>query len=263
MNSIDHIILAYNHGFAKLNIPIIIGDGIRGNDYLQIEVNQKNFRTCFIAQAIKDIDCLLVLSHFTGHMLTGFGAAIKNLGMGCASRRGKLAQHCEIKPKISNKKCISCGVCANNCPARAIRKEQNHYVIIDSECIGCAQCVALCPLAAVDITWSQNYNLLGEKMAEYALCVTKNVNCIYVNFCLFVTKECDCMNKEEKGFVKDIGLFFSKDPVAIDKANIDLLLQEEKHDILKEIHPQIDYLHQLRYAQNIGLGSLDYRLIEI
>jgi uncharacterized Fe-S center protein len=262
MNAIDHMALAYNHGFGKLNIPIVIGDGIKGNDCLEVEINKKNFKKCFIAKTIKDIDYLLVLSHFTGHMLTGFGAAIKNLGMGCASRRGKLAQHCEVTPQINLKKCTKCGICAANCSVSAIIKGDS-YRILDNKCIGCAQCISLCPVGAVNIIWSEGYSLICEKLAEYALAATKGKKSFYINFCLYITKECDCMNKEGEGFVKDLGLLFSQDPVAIDKASIDLIVNKAGHDAIKEIHPKINYLHGLTYAQSIGLGSLDYQLIEI
>ncbi|MEI8348800.1 MAG: DUF362 domain-containing protein [Candidatus Omnitrophota bacterium] len=263
MNAIDHIILAHNHGFAKLDVPIIIGDGIRGGDYIEVKIDKKHFDACFMAQGLKDIDCLIVLSHLTGHMLTGFGAAIKNLGMGCASRRGKLAQHCDVSPEIIVSRCIRCGRCMENCPAAAIERNQENYRIVKEKCIGCAQCVSVCPKGAVNIMWSESYEAIGEKLVEYAYAATRERKCVYINFCVFITQECDCMNKEEKGFVKDIGLLFSHDPVAVDKASIDLLLQQENRDALREIHPKIDYLHHLRYAHEIGLGSLEYTLIEI
>lgn len=262
MNAVDHIALAYNHGFGKLNIPIIIGDGIKGNDYLEVEINKEKFKKCFIAKAVKDIDYLLVLSHFTAHMLTGFGAAIKNLGMGCAARRGKLAQHCEVNPKINSKRCNFCGACAKACPVEAIMKDDTHYIISD-KCIGCAQCVSVCPAGAINIIWSEGYEAICEKVAEYAYAAAQGRKCFYINFCLYITKECDCMNKEEKGFIKDLGVLFSRDPVAIDKASIDLIIEQAGHDIIKEIHPKINYLHGLTHAQKIGLGSIEYKLIEV
>ncbi|MFA5272155.1 MAG: DUF362 domain-containing protein [Candidatus Omnitrophota bacterium] len=262
-NTISHMNLAFNHGFGKLDVPIIIGDGIKGNDYVEMQIDKKHFSTCYLASALKDVDYLLVLSHLTGHMLTGFGAAIKNLGMGCASRRGKLAQHCQVTPFIHDKRCTLCGLCKNNCPAMAIEKKESACFVVQDKCIGCAQCISVCPVGAVDIIWSEEYNLIGEKLVEYAYAVTNKVKCAYINFCLYVTKECDCMNKEEKGFIKDIGMLFSRDPVAIDKASIDLALQEENKDMFLEIHPKIEYMHHLQYAQSIGLGSLEYKLIEI
>jgi uncharacterized Fe-S center protein len=196
-------------------------------------------------------------------MLTGFGAAIKNLGMGCASRRGKLVQHCEVNPEIDLKKCIGCEICLNNCAVGAIERNEAKCRIIKNKCIGCAQCISICPKGAVDVIWSEVYDLIGEKMVEYAYAAAKEKKCAYINFCFYITKECDCMNKEEKGYVRDLGLLFSFDPVAIDKASIDLILAQESRDVLKEIHPKIDYLHHLKYAQNLGLGSLEYKLIEL
>jgi len=263
MNAIDHINLAYGHGFVKTNMPIIIADGIKGNDYTEVKIDKKHFKTCFLAHALGDTDFLLVLSHLTGHMLTGFGAAIKNLGMGCASRRGKLAQHCQMQPVVSEKKCILCGLCIKNCPAQAIEKDNVKCFIVKEKCIGCAQCISVCPRGAIDIVWSEEYNDIGEKLAEYAYAVTRNIKCAYVNFCLYITKECDCMNKEEAGFVKDIGILFSYDPVAIDKASIDLVHKQENRDAIHDCHPKIDYLHHLQYAETLGLGSLNYELVEI
>jgi uncharacterized Fe-S center protein len=262
MNALDHINLAMGHGFGKLNIPIVIGDGMRGNDNLELKVNQEHFKTCFLAKALEDVDCLLVLSHFTCHMLTGFGAALKNLGMGCASRKGKLAQHCEVSPQINKDKCNACNLCADNCPAEAIEKGDKCF-ILKEKCIGCAQCISICPQGAVEIIWSEEYNAIGEKMVEYAYAVGTKKRCAYVNVCLFITKECDCMSKEEQGFIEDIGILYSLDPVSIDKASVDLILEHQGRDVIKAAHPKIDYLHHLRYAESIGLGSLDYTLIEI
>lgn len=263
MNAIDHMNLAYGHGFGKLSTPIIIGDGIKGNDYTEVEIKKKHFTTCYLAAALKDVDCFLVFSHFTGHMLTGFGAAIKNLGMGCASRRGKLLQHCEVSPQIDIERCAACGLCPQHCPSNAIEKAGTGYIIIKEKCIGCGQCTSVCPRGAVRIIWSEAYELLGEKMVEYAYAAAKDKKCMYVNFCLYITEECDCLNKEEKGFLPDLGILYSDDPVSIDKASIDLITKRSGKDVLEEIHPKINYLHHLRYAQDIGLGSLEYKLIEI
>ncbi|UCD15451.1 MAG: DUF362 domain-containing protein, partial [Candidatus Omnitrophota bacterium] len=263
MHAVDHINLAVNHGFAQVGIPIIIGDGIKGNDYIEEKINKKHFSSCYLASVLKDIDCLIVLSHLTGHMLTGFGAAIKNLGMGCASRRGKLLQHCLVSPEINKDKCTGCGLCAENCPVDAIEARAGKYFILEDKCIGCAQCVSVCPYKAVKIVWSQEYDMLSEKMVEYAYAVTKERKCFFVNFCLYITKECDCMNKERSGFISDLGVLFSADPVSIDKASLDLVIERQGYDALGQIHPKTNYLASLQYAQTIGLGSLEYKLVEI
>jgi hypothetical protein len=262
-NSIDHIDLAILHGFGKLGIPIIIGDGVKGNDYFEVEIAKKHFLTCFIASVVKDLDFMLVISHFTGHMLTGFGASLKNVGMGCASRRGKLAQHCDCAPEINPQKCSQCGTCKVICPAQCISEINGAYSIDSNTCIGCAQCISACPVGAVKIIWSEAYDVIQEKMVEYAYAVTRGIRCAYFNFCVYITKDCDCINKEDKGFVGDLGILFGFDPVAVDKASIELIIEQEKDDFLKRVYPQINYSHQLEYAQSIGLGSLDYKLIEL
>lgn len=263
MNAVDHINLACEHGFAALGAPVIIADGIRGDDFWEVEVNQKNFKTCFLAQALKDVDRLCVVSHFTGHMLTGFGAAVKNLGMGCAARKGKLLQHCLVSPQINQHKCVSCGMCAKNCSVKAIRKQEGKYIIDNNLCIGCAQCISVCPKEAVSIVWSENYTLLCEKMVEYALAVAQNVPCFYINFALYITRECDCMNKEKKNAGEDVGIFFSDDPVSIDKATVDLVNEINQEDLVRKFHPNINYLQHLHYAEEIGLGQTKYSLVKI
>jgi uncharacterized Fe-S center protein len=263
MNAIDHINLAYGHEFGKLNIPVIIGDGIKGNDYMEVKIDKKYFKECYVAAGLKDVDFLLTLSHFTGHMLTGFGCALKNLGMGCAARRGKLAQHCMVSPTIVENRCVSCGACAKKCSVNAIEKGAACYVINKEKCIGCAQCLSSCPNAAVNIVWSQEYDTISRRMVEYAYAATNGRRCAYINFGLYITQECDCMNKDEKSFVPDLGLFFSTDPVAIDKACVDMLIKNNAQDPIKQMHPQINYLAQLDYAQELGMGSMEYNLVEI
>ncbi len=264
LNSVDHIHLAHNHGFKKPGLPIIIGDGLKGNNFIEVNIQKKHFQTCYLAEALKDMDAMIVLSHFTGHMLTGFGASVKNLGMGCASRRGKMAQHCTVSPKINSETCVLCGACADICPVNAIERGEDSFFIHEEICIGCAQCISVCPQKSVNIVWSEAYEDLGEKIAEYALAVTRQVpRCLYINFCLFMTQECDCMNQEEQGFIPDLGILFSHDPVSLDKACIDTLINREKRDVLKALHPQISYLHHLTYAQELGLGSLEYTLKEL
>ena len=138
-NTVDHINLAYQHGFGKLGIPIIIGDGLKGNDYIEVEINRKHFSHCFIASIIKDLDYIIFVSHPTGHILTGFGATLKNIGMECTSRRGKLAQHCDLSPQIAQNRCVECEVCKENCPVQCIKKNsQGDYIINSKLCIGCA-----------------------------------------------------------------------------------------------------------------------------
>jgi uncharacterized Fe-S center protein len=262
-NSVDHLTQASRHGFGAAGVPLIIADGLTGNDYTEVAINKKHYATCYLASLWKDIDFIFCFSHFTLHMLTGFGASLKNMGMGIASRRGKLAQHCQIAPHIDQAHCVSCGECAATCLAQCITKTEKGFFIQSEDCIGCAQCISVCPVGAVKIDWSIEHSLIQERMVEYAYAAASGKRCAYCNLCIFITRECDCMNKEESGYVNDVGIFFGYDPVAVDKASVDAVCAASKDDPLRQVHPQIDYTAQFSYAESIGLGSCAYTLREL
>ena len=263
-NSVDHFNLAFfEHNFKILNIPVIIADGLKGNDYIEVEIEGKHYKKARVASLIRDLDFMLVMSHLTGHMLSGFGASIKNLGMGCASRAGKMAQHCQVSPQVNHDICILCRKCVDICPQEAI--SLNNKIFIDmAKCIGCGQCISECPKGAIKIVWSEDCTLLQEKMVEYAKAVRLACKkCFFVNFSMYITKECDCMNQEKEGFVPDLGLLASADPVSLDKASVDLVIQKTGEDIFKQIHPQVSYQQQFVYAQSLNLGQTNYKLIQV
>jgi hypothetical protein len=196
-------------------------------------------------------------------MLAGFGAAIKNLGMGCASRAGKMEQHCEVSPSLRHDICIMCKKCISICPQEAIDIREDKISIDGLKCSGCAQCISECPKGAIKIVWSEDYALLQEKMVEYAKAA--NDSCqrrFFVNFAMFVTKECDCISKEEKGVVSDLGILASGDPLSLDKASVDLLNKKNDDDVFNSMW-QLDHNAQFEYALKMGLGDLDYDLKKI
>ena len=264
-NSVDHFNLAYfEHNFKLLNIPVLFADGLKGNDYIEVDVGGKHFKKARIASLLNDLDYMLTFSHLTGHILAGFGATIKNLGMGCAARAGKMEQHCEIAPQVKQDICILCKRCIEVCPQHAVMQHDDKIFVDIGKCIGCAQCISECPKSAMKIVWSENYRLLQEKMVEYAKAAYDVCrHSFFVNFAMFVTKECDCMTKEVQGVVEDLGITASSDPLSIDKATVELLNQKNGTDIFAEIYPQTQYVHQFEYAHNLGLGSLDYRIREV
>jgi len=265
-NSIDHLRLAEEHGFTheNLGLPVIIADGLVGQDDGDVQVNLSRVESAKLAATFLHLDALVCLSHFTGHALTGFGGAIKNLGMGCASRAGKLEQHSDIHPWINAKKCTNCGICLDYCPTQAIIQKNGSAGIDEEKCIGCGECLVVCKPGAVKWRWDQDSVRVQEKMAEYAYAVTcslkKKVS--HLNFLLKVTKDCDCMAKDEPPVVKDIGILASLDPVAIDLASVDLVNKQSGKDILKDGY-KVDWSVQLKQGEKIGLGSLDYELIEM
>ncbi|MBM3251583.1 MAG: DUF362 domain-containing protein [Candidatus Omnitrophica bacterium] len=266
-NTVEHLDLAYRHGFTpeKVGAPVVISDGIKSDEDREIKIKGDFIKTAYIASGICKADCLVVVSHFKGHIVTGFGGAIKNLGMGCASRRGKLIQHGGIAPVVYAQKCVSCGACVENCPVEAIKYVEHKAKINPKICIGCASCIAACPVAAIDVQWEKGADILQEKMVEYAKAAVKDKedNCVYLNFAVKITKECDCLAKDDPKVVSDIGIFLSFDPVAIDQASADKVNETAGKDIIKELHPERDWKKQLARAEKIKLGSCVYELVKI
>ena len=265
-NAIDYTRLAGDHGFSleKTGLPVHIADGLIGEDDEEVAINLKRVKSAKIAAGILHADFLICLSHLTGHVQTGVGAAIKNLGMGCASRAGKLEQHAEVNPRISPKYCRNCGICLDYCPAGAIIQKNGCAVILDDKCIGCGECLVVCKAGAVKMSWGEDSAKLQEKMSEYAFAVWSRFRgkIGFLNVLFKITKDCDCMAKDQPQIVEDIGLLASVDPVAIDKASADLAIKHGKKDVFRKGY-DVDWMTQLRHGAEIGLGSLDYKLIEL
>jgi len=266
-NSVDHLLQAYEHGFSieNLGVPVIIADGLMSRNHRDVPIQGKHFEAVTLANDILDSDALVVLSHLTGHVMTGMGAAIKNLGMGGASRSGKQKQHADVKPVVDKEKCRACGACIRRCPKEAISYVEGVAFIDHEICYGCAECIAACRTGAVKVSWKSSGERLQEKMAEYALGAMqgKENKICFFNFLIHVTKECDCVEKAQDKVIGDIGILASYDPVAIDKASLDLLVQAAGRDLLKELWPENDASVQLRHAVALGLGSLEYELVQI
>ncbi len=250
-----HMLLAYRHGFTK--IPVVIADGEIGEDYTDIEINKNNLSKCKIAQKIAEQNQMIVVSHFKGHIGAGFGGAIKQLGMGCAARGGKLEQHANTVPIINPIECDKCNKCKKHCPVNALKI--GLFPRVDKKkCIGCASCISVCPKGAIKINWIGSISKkFYERMAEYAYAAHKGKNNIYITFAVNITRNCDCEGHKMKPFLKDLGIFASTDPVSIDMACLDKLSEREKRKIFTRGRYILDY------CQEIGLGKKDYNLIEI
>ncbi|MFQ5736533.1 MAG: DUF362 domain-containing protein [Thermodesulfobacteriota bacterium] len=278
-NSVAHLRTAIENGFdyAVAGAPIIIADGLRGESAVDVKVAGRHFETVSVAREITNASGIVVLSHFKCHELTGFGGALKNLGMGCASREGKLAQHSNCAPVVDPAGCTACGDCSLVCPAGAI--EVGAVAVIDeSLCIGCSHCIAACPEGTIKIRWNESTGRVQEKMAEYALGALdgKRDRSVFVNFITRVSPACDCYGHNDAPIVSDIGMLASLDPVAIDRASADLVNMApglagtalgSNHapgqDKFRGVYPEIDWTVQLEAASALGLGSMDYVLEEI
>ncbi len=251
----SHRALAVAHGFTQL--PIHIADGEIGSDYELVEINKKHFKSCMIAKGIAKQKQIIVLSHFKGHILAGFGGAIKQLAMGCAARGGKLAQHANSVPEISFLKCRGCRVCGSRCPAKAITVNKKAKIHKD-KCVGCAACMAVCPYGAIKNSWLASMTKpFYERLAEYAYAAAMGKNNIYITYALNITKHCDCEGHPMAPITKDLGIFASTDPIAIDQACLDMLDKQEGKKVFKKGRSV------LAYGEEIGLGSRSYQLIEL
>ncbi|MBA1335275.1 MAG: Uncharacterized protein HPY66_0897 [Firmicutes bacterium] len=263
-NSVDHLMQAYQHGFSIENtgVPIIIADGLLSKNFSEVEINCRHFKSVKIANDILHSGSMIVLSHMTGHITSGFGAAIKNLAMGAAPRSGKQVQHADMKPKVNIEKCRACGLCIQWCPRNAIEIYDGAARINASECYGCAECISACRFGAIKNSFKGTSKTLQEKMAEYTLGAVKGKEgkVCYFNFLTHITKECDCLDEAQPKISGDIGILASYDPVAIDQASVDLLKEKNGEDILRRLWPENDYDIQIRYAEQIGLGERKYQL---
>jgi hypothetical protein len=264
-NAVDHIQMAYEHGFTFENtgLPIIMADGLLGDEEIEVPTGGTHYKTVKLANLIVKAQALVVVSHFTGHLATGFGGALKNMGMGCASRRGKMIQHSTAKPSIKISKCVGCGECVKWCPQDAITLAEGKAQIDRKKCIGCGECLAVCRFEAVGYNWGETYEHLQQKVVEHARGVAecKRGKIICFNFLTRITKDCDCMG-EFKKIVPDLGVLVSFDPVAIDNASLDLVEQAAAKK-LSSLAYNIPYKVQIDHAGKIGFGNPDYELIKI
>jgi uncharacterized Fe-S center protein len=278
-DAIDHLNTATRHGFvfSVVNCPVIIADGLVGKDFMEIDINKKHFKKVKVSSAAYFADVIICVSHIKGHIATGFGGTLKNIGMGFGSRAGKLTMHSDAKPKINLKRCIGCGECVKWCPADAITISNKKAVIDYEKCIGCGECTITCRHKAIAIGWDTPANRFQEKVVEYAYGVLKEKKgrAGYFNFIMDLTPECDCPPWSDAPLVSNVGIAASKDPVAIDQASVDLVNEQEgiKGTKLKkslaagtnkfgDVHG-IDWTIQLKYGEKIGLGTRSYELVRI
>ncbi len=261
-NGIDHRKIAEEHGFAELGLPIIIADGDNGNEETEIKIPGRIFDKVRIAKAIAEADALVVVSHFKGHIMCGFGGAIKNIGMGSGSRGGKLEMHSKVKPS-PGKRCTGCGICLESCQADAISLVNGKARINHDICQGCALCIAVCPEDAISVPWGgATSKEVQHRLAEYALGAVKGKKLVCLSFINNITKDCDCMT-DTRIIGHDIGITASIDPVACDKAAYELTIESHGgKDIFREA-TRSDGTTLFPYSELIGLGKEDYNLINL
>lgn len=281
-NAIEHLDAAYENGFSPMSTgcQIVIADGLKGTDDVEVPVEGGEYvKTAKIGCAIMDADVFISLNHFKGHELTGFGGAIKNIGMGCGSRAGKMEQHNSGKPIADPSVCRGCRKCAQYCAQGAIRFEGGRAVIDHSKCVGCGRCIGICNFDAIEASDDSAEKDLCGKMAEYAKAVVNGRPCFHITVVMDVSPYCDCHGENDAPLIQDVGMFASFDPVAIDQACFDAVHQRAPlpGSMLTDAHPDgkygEDYFHAvfentngldtLAHAEKIGLGNRAYELITV
>lgn len=284
-NALDHLEAAYENGFSPFSTGchVIIADGLKGTDEVEVPVEGGEYvKSAKIGRAIMDADVYIALSHFKGHESTGFGGAIKNTGMGCGSRAGKMEMHCAGKPTVDKDQCKSCHMCEKNCAHGAISFDENKKASIDhNRCVGCGRCLGACNFDAI---YNGNYAANDElncRMAEYSKAVVDGRPAFYINIVNQVSPYCDCHGENDTAIIPDVGMFASFDPVALDVACADAcnkmpvisgsLLDDhmhaegacDHHDHFTNVSPNTNWKTCMEHAEKIGLGSAEYELITV
>lgn len=278
-NALDHLDSAYLNGFSPFSTGchVLIADGLKGTDEALVPIEGGEYvKEAKIGQAIMDADIFISLNHFKGHELTGFGGVLKNIGMGCGSRAGKMEMHSSGKPQVSQKKCIGCGMCTKICAHNAITLTDHKAHINHLHCVGCGRCIGVCPVDAVQADWGESNEILNKKIAEYTWAVLQGRPHFHISLVIDVSPFCDCHSENDIPIVPNIGMFASFDPVALDSACADAVNSQpvmagsilEKshgkfHDHFTNVSPTTDWKVAIDYAVKIGLGNKEYELITL
>ncbi len=280
-NALEHLYAAWENGFSPLaaGCPIIIADGLKGTDEVYVPVAGGEYvKEAKIGRAVMDAGVFISLNHFKGHECAGFGGAIKNTGMGCGSRAGKMEQHNSGKPAVNEKKCRGCMLCRRECAQDAISYDEQRIAHIDPDkCVGCGRCIGGCNFDAIANRHSSANADLNRKIAEYAKAVVDGRPQFHINLVQDISPNCDCHSENDAPILPDIGMFISTDMVALDQACADACLRQspmpnsqlfdnllktkvDLGDPFRNSNPNAEWRSCLEHAEKIGLGTREYTL---
>lgn len=277
-NALDHLDAAYQNGFSPFSTGchVLIADGLKGTDEALVPVDGDYVKEAKIGRAIMDADVFITLTHFKGHEATGFGGALKNIGMGCGSRAGKMEMHSAGKPSVDQEPCIGCGRCVQICAHDAPSITDGKASIDHDKCVGCGRCIGVCPMDAVGAAGDESNDILNKKIAEYSLAVVQGRPHFHISLVIDISPNCDCHAENDIPIVPDVGMFASFDPVALDMACADAVNKQPvmhgsqldhmphvHHDHFIDSAPTTNWKLAIEHAEKIGLGTSQYELIEI
>ncbi|MBN2229179.1 MAG: DUF362 domain-containing protein [Candidatus Thorarchaeota archaeon] len=289
----EYLSMAALNGFTEgsLGAPILMADGYWGNDVHRVKIKGEHVKHVDVAAAGLDADVIIVLTHAKGHGLSGLGGTIKNLGIGLVGKSGKAAMHFDGKVTIDPEKCLGpdCSLCLKVCPVRCITMEEKAVIDLNA-CIVCGHCTGVClrdaKAKAISTKWRTPKDQ-AVRFVENALGVIELIGrdrFYYLNLAIDISDKCDCWNVGAPLLVHDIGIFGSRDPLALDQATLDAIneskpnLESEAKDvhegdcIFAIAHNQkdpktgelLDFAKiQLEHAKKMGLGSRDYDLVTL
>nr|WP_320009428.1 DUF362 domain-containing protein [uncultured Desulfobulbus sp.] len=283
-NALEHLECAWENGFTPLSAgcPIIIGDGLKGTDDIEVPVVGGEYvKSAKIGRAVMDADIFISLTHFKGHEMTGFGGAIKNIGMGCGSRAGKMEQHCSGTPTIHEDKCRGCYACFKECANDGLVFDEaaKKMRVNKDNCVGCGRCLGACNFDAIEFADFSAVELLNRRMAEYTKAVVEGRPCFHISLVVDVSPNCDCHGENDVPILPNLGMFASTDPLALDQACVDACLKAKPlpgsqladnmakpdfvnhHDHFTNSRPESEWRSCMEQAEKIGLGTREYELI--
>ena len=273
---------AKDRGYTQevLGAPILPVAGLADEYVRPHKVNYRTLKSVNLAGNIVDADAMIVLSHGKGHGYTGFGAAIKNIAMGCGDgkTRGQIHHLEAAMLKWDAAKCDGCLLCRDNCPNDAIQYSDEKITIFGHACKYCMHCQLACPTNAISID-QRGYRYFQHGMAATTRAVLSNFDpaCLfYINVMLHITPFCDCWGFTTPAIVPDIGILASDDLLAIDTASLDMIKTEDFIDgslpqplcrsgqghLLQQIHGKDPYI-QIDECIKAGLGDGKYRISQI
>ena len=284
-NALEHMDAAYENGFSPFSTgcQIVIGDGLKGTDDVEVPVEGGVYvKKAKIGRAVMDADVFISLSHFKGHEATGFGGALKNIGMGCGSRAGKMEQHNAGKPEVKPRKCVGCRQCAKQCGQDAISYGEDRKAFIDhGKCVGCGRCLGACNFDAIVNRNACANDELNAKIAEYSKAVLAGRPHFHISLVVDVSPFCDCHAENDLPILPDVGMFASFDPVALDQACADACMEQQPipgsrldenmhahdfcdhHDHFTNNFPETTWKSCLEHAEAIGVGTRSYELLHV
>ncbi len=296
----EYLNVALLHGFTEetMGAPIIMLDGKVGTDIEIQKINGKIFKEILVAGRLREFDYMIFATHFKGHAGSGFGGAIKNLGIGCVSKGGKVEAHTGKTFELNYEAPLSdYEDCIKVCPTRAMREGKNGKIQRDEDlCKHCYMCKSVCKNDAIDIGESTREEFITQMVdnAKGVINYFGKEKIFYINYAIDITYQCDCTGGSDVPFVPDFGVLASLDPVALDQATVDLIHKSSisPHSVLSEVEGiptqgpyewfshtprfnpesgEMDYSGkesrhwdlQLKLAEEIDLGTRDYNLIEV